>query len=64
MLFLQNNKQQYEKVLSLIEQGKKEGATVVTGGKPFGTKGFYIEPTLFTNVTVCLNFLKYHKPKV
>ncbi|CAI9285925.1 unnamed protein product [Lactuca saligna] len=47
----QNNKQQYEKVLSLIEQGKKEGATVVTGGKPFGTKGFYIEPTLFTNVT-------------
>ncbi|XP_071742310.1 aldehyde dehydrogenase 1 [Rutidosis leptorrhynchoides] len=47
----QNNKQQYEKVLSCIENGKKEGATLVTGGKPFGEKGYYIEPTLFTNVT-------------
>ncbi|GKE49690.1 aldehyde dehydrogenase family 2 member C4-like protein, partial [Tanacetum coccineum] len=47
----QNNKQQYEKVLSCIDHGKKEGATLVTGGKPFGKKGYYIEPTLFTNVT-------------
>ncbi|KAK9060760.1 hypothetical protein SSX86_021466 [Deinandra increscens subsp. villosa] len=47
----QNNKKQYEKVLSYIEHGKKEGATLVTGGKPFGDKGYYIEPTLFTNVT-------------
>ncbi|GKE62998.1 aldehyde dehydrogenase family 2 member C4-like protein, partial [Tanacetum coccineum] len=47
---LQNNKQQYEKVLSHIELGKKEGATLVTGGKPFGNKGYSIELTLFTNV--------------
>ncbi|GJZ40820.1 aldehyde dehydrogenase family 2 member C4-like protein [Tanacetum coccineum] len=47
----QNNKQQYEKVLSCIDHGKKEGATLVTGGKPFAKKGYYIEPTLFTNVT-------------
>ncbi|KAI3711628.1 hypothetical protein L1987_70167 [Smallanthus sonchifolius] len=47
----QNNKQQYEKVLSCIEHGKKEGATLVTGGKPIGKKGYYIEPTLFTDVT-------------
>ncbi|XP_071717355.1 aldehyde dehydrogenase 1-like [Rutidosis leptorrhynchoides] len=46
----QNNKRQYEKVLSCIEKGIKEGATLVTGGKPFGEKGYYIEPTLFTNV--------------
>ncbi|GJU70894.1 aldehyde dehydrogenase 1 [Tanacetum coccineum] len=46
----QNNKQQYKKVLSHIELGKKEGATLVTGGKPFGNKGYYIEQTLFTNV--------------
>ncbi|GJY77521.1 aldehyde dehydrogenase family 2 member C4-like protein [Tanacetum coccineum] len=45
-----NNKQLYKKVLSHIELGKKEGATLVTGGKPFGNKGYYIEPTLFTNV--------------
>nr|XP_043626956.1 aldehyde dehydrogenase 1 [Erigeron canadensis] len=47
----QNNKQQYEKVLSCIEHGKKEGATLVTGGRPFGEKGYFIEPALFTNVT-------------
>ncbi|KAF5776302.1 Aldehyde dehydrogenase 1 [Helianthus annuus] len=47
----QNNKQQYEKILSCIEHGKKEGATLVTGGKPIGKKGYYIEPTLFTDVT-------------
>lgn len=52
MLFLQNNKQQYEKVLSLIEHGKKEGATLLIGGRPFGKKGYYIEPTIFTDVTV------------
>ncbi|CAH1426378.1 unnamed protein product [Lactuca virosa] len=47
----QNNKQQYEKVLSLIEHGKKEGATLLTGGRPFGKKGYYIEPTIFIDVT-------------
>ncbi|KVH93921.1 Aldehyde dehydrogenase, conserved site-containing protein [Cynara cardunculus var. scolymus] len=54
----QNNKQQYKKVLSCIENGKKEGATLVTGGKPFGKKGYYIEPTLFTNVTDDMSLAK------
>lgn len=47
----QNNKQQYEKVLSYIENGKREGATLLTGGRPFGEKGYYVEPTIFTDVT-------------
>ncbi|KAM5547706.1 aldehyde dehydrogenase family 2 member C4 [Rosa sericea] len=46
----QVDKQQYEKVLTYIEHGKREGATLLTGGKPVGNKGYYIEPTVFTDV--------------
>ncbi|KAG9152950.1 hypothetical protein Leryth_012561 [Lithospermum erythrorhizon] len=48
----QVDQKQYEKVLSYIELGKKEGATLLMGGKPLEGKGFYIEPTIFTDVTV------------
>ena len=34
-----------------IDLGKKEGAECVTGGKRFGDRGFYVEPTLFSGVT-------------
>ncbi|KAH7011183.1 aldehyde dehydrogenase domain-containing protein [Ilyonectria destructans] len=50
----QVSKAQYERVLSYIETGKTEGATVAIGGKPFtgvNGKGFFIEPTVFTNVS-------------
>ncbi|KAI8424180.1 hypothetical protein MSG28_002766 [Choristoneura fumiferana] len=40
-----------EKVLGYIEKGKREGAKLLTGGKRVGTKGFYIEPTVFAGVT-------------
>ncbi|OAY63375.1 Aldehyde dehydrogenase family 2 member C4 [Ananas comosus] len=46
----QVDKAQFEKVLSYIEHGKREGATLVTGGKPCGEKGYYIEPAIFTDV--------------
>ncbi|KAI8565545.1 hypothetical protein RHMOL_Rhmol03G0268400 [Rhododendron molle] len=46
----QIDKTQYEKVLSYIEHGKREGANLVTGGKPCGGKGYYIEPTIFSDV--------------
>jgi len=42
---------QYKKILGLIETGKKEGAKVMTGGKAIGTKGYFIEPTVFADVT-------------
>ncbi|GKB53082.1 aldehyde dehydrogenase family 2 member C4-like protein [Tanacetum coccineum] len=45
------DKVQYDKVLSYIEHGKRQGATLLTGGKPCGEKGFYIEPTIFADVT-------------
>ncbi|PNY26419.1 aldehyde dehydrogenase-like protein [Tolypocladium capitatum] len=44
---------QYKRVLEYIQVGKSEGAKVISGGKPFdvNTKGFFIEPTIFTDVT-------------
>ncbi len=46
------SKQQYEKVLEAIERGKADGATVACGGgRPAGIdKGYYIEPTIFTDM--------------
>ena len=43
---------QRDSVLAFIEQGKREGATVVTGGgRPSHlTTGYYVEPTIFANV--------------
>ncbi|KAL7259905.1 hypothetical protein ACSBR1_005715 [Camellia fascicularis] len=46
----QVDKTQFERILSYIEHGKREGATLLTGGKPCGQKGYYIEPTIFTDV--------------
>jgi len=46
----QIDQQQTDKILELIESGKKEGATLETGGKRVGDKGFFIEPTVFSNV--------------
>ncbi|THU49104.1 hypothetical protein C4D60_Mb06t06030 [Musa balbisiana] len=46
----QVDKKQFEKVLKYIDHGKREGATILTGGKPCSEKGFYIEPTIFTDV--------------
>jgi len=42
---------QLKRVLSLIEAGKKEGAKVECGGRRRNGSGFFIEPTVFSNVT-------------
>jgi aldehyde dehydrogenase (NAD+) len=44
---------QFDKVQRLIDQGIKEGATLVTGGigRPDGlTKGYFVKPTVFADV--------------
>ncbi|XP_028774061.1 aldehyde dehydrogenase family 2 member C4-like [Neltuma alba] len=46
----QVDKKQFDKVISYIEHGKREGARLLTGGKRWGHKGYYIEPTIFANV--------------
>lgn len=45
-----NNKMQYEKILYYIEEGKKEGAKIATGGERWGQKGYFIKPTIFIDV--------------
>ena len=40
-----------DRILGYIEHGNKEGAQCLTGGKRFGSKGYFVEPTLFTGVT-------------
>ncbi|KAF2786179.1 aldehyde dehydrogenase-like protein [Melanomma pulvis-pyrius CBS 109.77] len=49
----QVTKAQFERVLSYVESGKSEGATLVAGGEAFknvGGKGFFIAPTIFSDV--------------
>jgi len=48
------SKAQYERVLDYIAVGKKEGATLLRGGRSYTTgackQGWFIEPTIFTDV--------------
>jgi aldehyde dehydrogenase (NAD+) len=46
----QVDKAQFDKILKYISLGQNEGAKMVTGGKRWGDRGYYIEPTLFTGV--------------
>lgn len=39
------------KILAYIESAKQEGAKLETGGNRWGTEGFFVEPTVFSNVT-------------
>ncbi len=48
------SKVQYDKIINLINSGINEGATLAAGGPdlPHGlNKGYFIKPTIFTNVT-------------
>ncbi|KAJ8442379.1 hypothetical protein Cgig2_018635 [Carnegiea gigantea] len=46
----QVDKRQFEKILSYIEHGKREGAKLLCGGNRHGEKGYFIQPTIFTDV--------------
>jgi len=46
----QVDKTQFEKVLGYIESGKHQGARCVTGGERFGSRGYFIKPTVFAEV--------------
>jgi aldehyde dehydrogenase (NAD+) len=41
---------QYKRVLGFMEAGKKEGATCAAGGDKIDREGFYVQPTVFTDV--------------
>jgi betaine-aldehyde dehydrogenase len=56
------SKAQWDRIMSYIELGKKEGARLLTGGKapvdPRLANGFFIEPTIFADVTMDMRIAK------
>jgi aldehyde dehydrogenase (NAD+) len=51
---------QYDRILSYIDIGKQEGATLAAGGEPIKIqgKGFFIAPTVFTSVTSAMRIFR------
>jgi aldehyde dehydrogenase (NAD+) len=47
----QVSQEQMEKVLGYVDLGQRQGARLVTGGRRFGSRGFFVEPTIFDHVT-------------
>ena len=45
------SERQMQKVLGYIEGAKAEGATLLTGGQRNGTEGYFVNPTVFDNVS-------------
>ncbi|KAJ8310108.1 hypothetical protein KUTeg_011973 [Tegillarca granosa] len=43
--------EQFNKIMKLIESGKQEGATLVFGGGRVGDKGYFMQPTIFADVS-------------
>ncbi|KAI0521965.1 aldehyde dehydrogenase [Xylaria bambusicola] len=56
------SKVQYQRVLDYVRIGKEEGAQMVSGGEPVpignGGKGFFVAPTIFTDVTPSMKIWK------
>jgi len=47
----QVDEEQFKKVLGYIQSGMAEGACLRAGGGKWGDKGFFVEPTVFSDVT-------------
>ncbi len=49
-----NHKKHYDRIMGFIDSGKAEGATLAIGGaRPAAlNKGYFVEPTVFTEVTM------------
>lgn len=56
----QVTKTQYDRVLGYIKSAKDEGATIALGGEPApqNGKGFFINPTVFTDVKPSMTIFK------
>ncbi|KAG9487756.1 hypothetical protein GDO78_007511 [Eleutherodactylus coqui] len=47
----QVDEEQFKKVLGYITSGKKEGAKLLCGGNPAADRGYFIQPTVFGDVS-------------
>ncbi|CAG9790838.1 unnamed protein product [Diatraea saccharalis] len=50
--------EQHKKILDLIEEGKQEGAKLVAGGGRVGDRGYFVQPTVFSDVKDDMNIAK------
>jgi aldehyde dehydrogenase (NAD+) len=46
----QVSQEQMDKILGYVDIGQKQGAKLVTGGRRVGSKGYFVEPTIFDGV--------------
>lgn len=55
-----NHKKHYDRILGFIKSGNEEGATLaIGGGRPSHlSKGYYVEPTVFTDVSMGMRIAK------
>ncbi|KAI4486289.1 hypothetical protein M0802_012394 [Mischocyttarus mexicanus] len=47
----QIDESQMNKIISMIDTGKEQGAKLLTGGNRIGEKGYFVAPTVFADVT-------------
>ncbi|KAA1083514.1 aldehyde dehydrogenase (NAD(P)(+)) ald5 [Puccinia graminis f. sp. tritici] len=52
---------QYDRIMGYIKSGKDEGATCLLGGDRHGQEGYFIQPTIFTDVKAGM---KIHKDEI
>jgi acyl-CoA reductase-like NAD-dependent aldehyde dehydrogenase len=46
-----NNKPQFERVIELVDDAKRSGAKMVTGGNPLSGRGYFFPPTIVTDIS-------------
>jgi aldehyde dehydrogenase (NAD+) len=49
---------QRDRVMGIVEDGRREGATVVAGGKPLDRPGFFVAPTIITDTTPDMRLIR------
>ncbi|KAK1237074.1 hypothetical protein MKX07_000496 [Trichoderma sp. CBMAI-0711] len=54
----QISKVQYDRIMDYIQSGIDDGAVVEVGGKRHGTKGYFIQPTIFSNVSRNMSIMR------
>lgn len=42
---------QFDRIMGYVKAGRDEGASVLSGGERHGSEGFFIQPTIFADVT-------------
>jgi len=52
------SKVQYDKVWGYIENGKAQGAKLALGGQKRPGRGFYVDPTIFTDISQDMNIVR------